>query len=60
MKFYEEYLTKKKFKVGYIESTSPLSDVRNLIKHLEKEKFKKIFITDVCDNWLEKESRKRN
>ena len=54
MKFYEEYLTKKKFKVGYIESTSPLSDVRNLIKHLEKEKFKKIFITDVCDNWLEK------
>lgn len=54
MKFYEEYLTKEKFKVEYIESTSPLSDVRNLIKHLEKEKFEKILISDVCDNWLEK------
>ena len=54
MKFYEEYLTKQKFKVEYIESTSPLSDVRKLIKHLEKEKFGKILITDVCDNWLEK------
>lgn len=54
MKFYEDYLTEAKFKVEYIDSTSPLSDVRKLIKHLEKEKFKKIIITDVCDNWLEK------
>ena len=54
MKFYEAYLTKAKFKVEYIESTSPLSDVRKLIKHLEKEKFGKILIIDVCDNWLEK------
>ncbi len=54
MKFYEEFLTKKKIKVRYIETTSPLADVRNLIKYLEKEKFEKILITDVCDNWLEK------
>lgn len=54
MKFYEEYLTKKTFKVEYIESTSPLSDIRNLIKHLEKEEFEEILITDVCDDWLEK------
>lgn len=54
MKFYEDYLTEAKFRVEYIESTSPLSDVRKLIKHLEKEKFKKIIITDVCDHWLEK------
>jgi len=54
MKFYEAYLTKQKFKVEYIESTSPLSDIRKLIQHLEKEKFGKILITDVCDNWLEK------
>jgi deoxyribodipyrimidine photolyase-related protein len=54
MKFYEEYLTEQKFKVEYIESTSPLSDIRKLIIHLEKEKFGKILITDVCDNWLEK------
>ncbi|CAD7813459.1 (6-4) photolyase [Chryseobacterium aquaeductus] len=57
MKFYEEYLTKEKFTVEYIESTSPLSDVRKLMKHLEKEKFDKILITDVCDNWLEKRIR---
>lgn len=54
MKFYEEFLTQKKIKVRYIETTSPLADVRNLIKYLEKEKFEKILITDVCDNWLEK------
>lgn len=57
MKFYESYLIIKKFKVEYIESTSPLSDVQNLIKYLEKGKFEKIRITDVCDNWLEKRIR---
>ncbi|UXD70543.1 cryptochrome/photolyase family protein [Sphingobacterium faecium] len=57
MKFYEGYLITKKFKVEYIESTSPLSDVQNLIKYLEKGKFEKIRITDVCDNWLEKRIR---
>lgn len=54
MKFYEAHLVKKKFRVIYIESTSPLSDIRKLIKHLEREKFDKILVTDVCDNWLEK------
>ena len=54
MKFYEEYLTGEKFKVEYIDSTSPLSDVRQLIEYLQKEKYSKILITDVCDNWLEK------
>ncbi len=54
MKFYEDYLTRLKFRVEYIESTSPLSDVRKLIKHLEEEKFGKIITTDVCDHWLEK------
>jgi len=60
MKFYEEYLIKADFKVEYVESTSPLSDVQKLIKHLEKEKFDKILITDVCDNWLEERIRKTN
>ncbi|UZJ63687.1 cryptochrome/photolyase family protein [Sphingobacterium sp. KU25419] len=57
MKFYEDYLITKKFKVEYIESTSSLSDIQNLIKYLEKGKFEKIRITDVCDNWLEKRIR---
>lgn len=57
MKFYEEYLLEAKFKVEYIESTSLLSDIRKLIKHLEKENFNKILLMDVCDNWLEKRIR---
>ncbi|KPH14742.1 cryptochrome/photolyase family protein [Chryseobacterium sp. ERMR1:04] len=57
MKFYEDYLIKSGFRVHYIESTSELSDVQNLIINLEKEKYQKIIITDVCDNWLEKRIR---
>lgn len=54
MKFYEEYLNEADFEVTYIDCTSPLSDIRNLIIHLEGEKFEKILVSDVCDNWLEK------
>ncbi len=54
MKFYENYLTDAGFKINYIEANDQLSDVRKLIKHLEKEKFTDILIVDVCDNWLEK------
>lgn len=58
MKFYENYLTEAKYKVEYIESTSPLSDVRKLIEYLEQEQFDRIIITDVCDHWLEKRIKK--
>lgn len=54
MKYYEQFLLKAGFNVNYIEANDQLSDVRKLIKHLEKEKFTDIFIVDVCDNWLEK------
>jgi len=54
MKFYEKYLLEAGFKVHYVESNDELSDIQQLIKHLEKKKFTEILITDVCDNWLEK------
>ena len=54
MKFYENFLLEKGFKVHYIESISELSDIRNLIGFLEQEGFEKIKIIDVCDDWLEK------
>jgi deoxyribodipyrimidine photolyase-related protein len=54
MKFYENFLLEKGFKVHYIESISELSDIRNLIPFLEQEGFEKIKIIDVCDDWLEK------
>jgi deoxyribodipyrimidine photolyase-related protein len=55
MKFYENELKKAGFEVEYIESSSKFSDIRNLIPKLEKENFKTIKTTDVCDNWLEKD-----
>lgn len=54
MKFYENFLLEKGFRVQYIESISELSDIRNLIGFLEQEGFEKIKIIDVCDDWLEK------
>ncbi len=41
MKFYENFLLEKGFKVHYIESISELSDIRNLIGFLEQEGFEK-------------------
>ena len=58
MKFYEIYLLESDFKVKYIESSDKLSDVRKLIRYLEKEKFTDIVVVDVCDNWLEKRINK--
>jgi len=63
MKFYEEYLVSKNYKVKYIESGSDLSDIRKLITYLKKESFSEIHFADVVDNWLEKrisESTKSN
>lgn len=60
MKFYENELKKSGFEVEYIESSSKFSDIRYLIQKLEKESFKKIKITDVCDYWLEKRLQKTN
>ncbi|KQT35722.1 deoxyribodipyrimidine photolyase [Chryseobacterium sp. Leaf405] len=54
MKFYEKYLLEAGFNVHYVENSDELSDIQQLIKHLEKKKFTEILITDVCDNWLEK------
>lgn len=54
MKFYEAFLKEKGFNAHYLEASSAISDVRNLIKKLENDDFETIKIIDVCDNWLEK------
>jgi deoxyribodipyrimidine photolyase-related protein len=54
MKFYQDYLERKKLKVIYIESTNQLSDIRKLIPHLKQKGIEEIHFTDVADNWLEK------
>ena len=54
MKHYAELLQKQGYKVHYIDSTSPESDVRLLIKKLASEKVRELLYTDPADNWLEK------
>lgn len=54
MKFYADYLTGKGFKVNYISSNEPLSDVRKLVSHIIKNEFTDIHFCDVSDNYLER------
>lgn len=54
MKFYADYLKRKKFKLFYIDSINELSDIQKLLRNLEKKKFTHLITLDVTDNWLEK------
>ena len=54
LKYYQDYLQKKKKKVVYIESNNELSDIRKLIPHLRENGYDEICYTEVADNWLEK------
>jgi deoxyribodipyrimidine photolyase-related protein len=54
MKFYENFLKNKKFKVNYIDSTNEISDIRKLIPHLKEKGIEEIHLADVVDNWLDK------
>ena len=58
MKFYEDFLIKKGFKVNYIESSSEFSDVRKLMPHLIEKGFTEIHFCDVADNYLERRIKK--
>ena len=53
MKFYEQHLLDKKTVVNYIDLNNPLSDVRQLIPHLQAIGVKEIVYVDTTDNWLE-------
>lgn len=59
MKFYENYLRKKNYKVIYIESFEELSDVRNLVKYFAELGIKEVHFCDVVDDWLEKRIKER-
>jgi deoxyribodipyrimidine photolyase-related protein len=54
MKFYQDYLERKKLKVIYVDSSNKLSDIRKLIPDLKKKGIEEINFADVADNWLEK------
>ncbi|MBO6879678.1 cryptochrome/photolyase family protein [Winogradskyella sp.] len=54
MKAYADYLKSKDKTINYIEATSDLSDVRQLIPKLIDEGVEKLHIIDPTDNWLQK------
>ena len=53
MKFYYEFLKEKDIDITYIENKNKLSDVRNLIINLKKEKFNNIIYINCVDNYLD-------
>ncbi|NNE33463.1 MAG: cryptochrome/photolyase family protein [Winogradskyella sp.] len=54
MKAYSDYLKAKGKNTNYIDATSELSDIRQLIPKLKGDGIKKLHIIDPTDNWLQK------
>lgn len=54
MKYFTDYLEAKKFSVSYIDSSNPLSDVRQLITFLANHNYSTISYLDPTDEWLSK------
>lgn len=54
MKYFKHFLEDKKYQVEYIEATSNLCDVRQLVNELHEKGCQQIHVADVIDNWLEK------
>jgi deoxyribodipyrimidine photolyase-related protein len=59
MKAYEKWLINQGFKVEYIDSAAPESDVRKLIPHLKSKGVTEIYCTDTSDFYLEKRISKK-
>jgi len=53
MKFYERFLQSKNIKVVYIDSSSELADIRNLIAYLKTQVINSFEYVDTTDCWLE-------
>ncbi len=54
MSAYKAYLLAQNFSVTYLESTSPLSDVRLLIQDLHQRRATQISYSEVSDDWLQR------
>jgi deoxyribodipyrimidine photolyase-related protein len=52
MKFYYTYLLTNGYKVRYIEASSPLHDIKNLLNHFKEEGINKVHLCEVIDDWL--------
>lgn len=58
MKCYQAFLEGKGYRVHYIDSSHPLSDIRNFNREISRQKIKSISVIDPTDFWLEKRMRK--
>jgi deoxyribodipyrimidine photolyase-related protein len=58
MKFYQDYLLKKGYKVTYIDTVNELSDVRKLLHQIGNQGTDEIHYSEVTDNWLEERLKK--
>ena len=58
MKYYSQWLGANKINVEYIESTSPLSDIRQFLAEASQNGIGRISCYDPCDNWLSKRLHK--
>jgi deoxyribodipyrimidine photolyase-related protein len=57
MRYYADWLKKKEIEVNYIEASSDLSKVTELIKKLHDTDISEIHYVEVVDDWLEKRIR---
>ncbi|SNR15875.1 cryptochrome/photolyase family protein [Tenacibaculum jejuense] len=54
MQFYKDFLNEKGYQVTYVESTTEISDIRNLLPQLIEKGYKQLYFINPTDNWLEK------
>jgi deoxyribodipyrimidine photolyase-related protein len=54
MKHYEQWLSNQGIMLEYIDSTSPLSDIRQFLAEAPQNGIGSITCYDPCDNWLSK------
>lgn len=54
MQFYRDFLQQKGFQVEYVETGTPVADVRVCVKNLAERGVSEIHFADVADNWLER------
>ncbi|MBM3920442.1 MAG: cryptochrome/photolyase family protein [Sphingomonadales bacterium] len=52
MQYYKHWLKSNGIETKYLESTTPLSDIRNFISEKNQYKISSITCYDPCDNWL--------
>lgn len=58
MQYYRGLLLQQGYEVQYIEATSPLHDIRQLVPHLAGQQVSAIHYTDVTDDWLKRRLHK--